>query len=453
MTRSVWGIAPGTVLADAIEVFDTTRWGTSFRIPIGQNLSSSSMFEYTSLLVMGSQDVTALTIDTDGNGTTDVTTTVNQGQSYQLNGGLFSNALVTANKPVAVNLLTGDVGSTYESRWFTIPPNIQWGSNYFAPVSTSSATYPANIFIYNPSQSSAITVTYETAGSTGSFSVAAKGTYRFVVPLNSGAHFHSTNGGQFLPVGTMDSSATGANQTYDWGYTLVPDTWLTTNLAVGWAPGTGGGCTSGTCNGSPVWITALEPTTIYVKYNGDVTTGPNTAPNGYKYDVAYAVTTFESKRIFDPDKDQTGLRVFTADGTLITGAWGEDPTAAGAGNPYLDVGYTIPPLPELVAHKDYGLVIDVDHNGIVDPGDTIEFTITVRNAGAVTLFGAIVSDTVPANSTYVTGTTKLDGIPVPDSGASLFPLDEGGIQTGLYLVGDDRSGYLPGQAQHFSAYF
>ena len=116
VTRSIWGIAPGTVLADAVEVFDTTRWGTSFRIPVGQNLSaaSSSMFEYTSLFVMASQDATTVTVDTDGNGVTDITTTINQGQTYYLNGGLSSNALVTSTKPVAVNLITGDIGSTYE---------------------------------------------------------------------------------------------------------------------------------------------------------------------------------------------------------------------------------------------------------------------------------------------------------------------------------------------------
>jgi uncharacterized repeat protein (TIGR01451 family) len=258
------------------------------------------------------------------------------------------------------------------------------------------------------------------------------------MPLNSGAHFWTTSGAPFLAVGTMDSSTTGANQTFDWGYTLIPESWLTTDMAVGWAPGTGGGCTSGTCNGSPVWVTALQPTTIYVKYDGNTSAGPNTAPNGLKYDVAYAVTAFESKRIFDPDKDQTGLRIFTADGTLITGAWGEDPTAASAGNPYLDVGYTVPPLPAVVADKTSGLAVDVNANGLVDPGDTLAFTITVRNAGAVTLFGAVISDTVPVHTTYVTGTTTLDGAPLPDDGATLIPLDEGGIQAGLFLVGDEK---------------
>jgi uncharacterized repeat protein (TIGR01451 family) len=443
VTRSLWGTAPGSVLADAIEVFDTTRWGASFRIPIGPNVTdSSSMFEHTAIFVMASADNTALAIDQDGNGTTDITTTINQGQSYYLAAGILANARIDASQPVQVNLVTGDIGSSYESRWFTVPPSVQWGSKYHAPVGASSVTYPANVFVYNPDQATALTVTHQTAAGTGAFVVPAKGVYRFAMPLNSGAYFYAGDGRPFLAVGAMDSTTNSANnQTFDWGYTLVPDEWLTTAFALGWAPGTGGGCTSGTCNGSPVWVTPVNATTIYVKYDGNVSTGPNTAPNGLKYDVAYAVSAFESKRIFDPDKDQTGMRVFTADGVLITGAWGEDPTAASAGNPYLDVGYAIPPLPEIVAQKDYA---DLDGDGIVEPGDTLAYTITVRNTGAVTIFsGAIVSDTVPLNTTYVPNSTVLynptnpGGAPVPDNGATAFPLDEGGLEVGTLLVGNE----------------
>ena len=295
-------------------------------------------------------------------------------------------------------------------------------------------TYPANVFNYNPDQASAITVNYQTKAGSGSFSVAAKGTYRYEMPLQSGAHFWTSSGAVFLAVGTMDSSTTGANQTYDWGYTLVPDNWLTTAFAVGWAPGTGDTPISG--NGSPVWVTAVRPTTIYVKYDGNVASGPNTAPNGLKYDVSYALGSFESKQVYDPDKNQTGMRVYTADGVLITGAWGEDPAKASAGTPYMDVGYTIPPLPQVVVSKEGGLRLDVGGNGQVDPGDTVAYKITVKNTGAVTLFGTVVSETLPLNTSYVTDSTTLNGIPVADSGLTRFPLDEGGINVGTLAVGN-----------------
>ena len=50
------------------------------------------------------------------------TVTLNRGESYLVNGGIRKGATVTASKPVQVQLLTGDIGANYESRWFTIPP-------------------------------------------------------------------------------------------------------------------------------------------------------------------------------------------------------------------------------------------------------------------------------------------------------------------------------------------
>ncbi|MFN8440445.1 MAG: SdrD B-like domain-containing protein [Caldilineaceae bacterium] len=439
MTKSAWALAPGTVLADAIEVVDTTRWGTDFRLPIGEDLNttSASMFEYVSLMVMAANDNTQVQIDTDGNGTVDLTQTLSQGQSYQVSsatvGDITSNARITSTKAVQVDLLTGDIGSTYESRWYNIPPLSQLGSSYYTPVGTTSATYPATVWLYNTSQTTAITINYETKAGTGNFSIPAKGTYRFAMPSLSGAHFYTPNGATFIAVGAMDSSTATASQTYDWGYTLVPDSSLTTALAVGWAPGT----TDLSGNGSPVWITAVKPTTIYIDYDGNPATGTSTAPNGAKYDISYPLSAFESKQIYDPDKNQTGMRIYTIDGVTITGAWGEDPSKASAGNPYMDVGYTIPPLPAPVVEKSATLLIDNNSNGKADPSDTLAYTITVKNLGVVTLFNTVVSDTAPSNTTYVTNTTKLNSGSISDNvaPASAFPLDEGGINIGNLIVG------------------
>ena len=106
IAKSAWATSPGTVLADAIEIVDTTRWGTAYKIPIGQNLSSSSMFEYASLLVMASADGTVVQIDKDGNGTVDITQTLNQGQSYQVNGGINSNASVGSSHLLTFMMFT-----------------------------------------------------------------------------------------------------------------------------------------------------------------------------------------------------------------------------------------------------------------------------------------------------------------------------------------------------------
>ena len=441
MARSVWyaNSNPGTMLADTSEVYDVSRWGVDYRLPIGEDLNSMStyMFEYVTLLVMASQNGTTVNIDKNGDGTVDVTTTLNQGDAYQLSsatvGDLTSNAQVTSTKPVQVDLMTGDIGSNYEQRWFTLLPTNQAGSSYYAPVGTVASSYPAAVFAYNPSQTTGITVNYQTQAGSGSFAVSAKGVYRFAMPTLSGAHFWTANSAPFMAVGandtTTNSGANTQNQTYDWGYTLVPETNLTTRLAVGRAPGTGD--LPPAANGSPVWVMAIKPTTIYADYDGNPATGPNTAPNGGKYDISYNVAALASQRIYDPDKDQTGMRVFTTDGTLITGAWGEDGSTAQAGNPFLDVGYTVPPLPEIVVVKSMTLVTDVNGNGLVNPGDTIEYKISITNRSVVKVLGIIVQDTVPTNSTYVANSTKVGSTIIPDdTSGTPIPIDGAGYNVG-----------------------
>ena len=73
VTRAGWGIAPGTVLASATEVYDTRRYGTSYKIPIGITTGSVQNFEYSSLHIIAAQDNTKVDVDVDGNGSIDQT--------------------------------------------------------------------------------------------------------------------------------------------------------------------------------------------------------------------------------------------------------------------------------------------------------------------------------------------------------------------------------------------
>ena len=85
--------------------------------------------------------------------------------------------------------------------------------------------------------------------------------------------------------------------------------------------------------------------------------------------------------------------------------------------------------PLLYAVKTAALENDLSSLGIVDPGDTLRYTITVYNNGNVPATVVELFDNVPVNSTYVADTTTLDGAPIgqPDSG--VFPL-EGRLQIG-----------------------
>ena len=73
-------------------------------------------------------------------------------------------------------------------------------------------------------------------------------------------------------------------------------------------------------------------------------------------------------------------------------------------------------------------------------GERLRYTITVRNTGTADATDAALRDSVPANTTYVAGTTSLNGAVVPDAPGGASPLDAGIlINTPL----NPAPGYMP----------
>jgi uncharacterized repeat protein (TIGR01451 family) len=193
-----------------------------------------------------------------------------------------------------------------------------------------------------------------------------------------------------------------------------------------------------------VYVAAETTTDIYVDYDGDPTTGPSLDPLGNRYDVVYAATpAFTSLPITDPDRDMTGARIYTVDGTKLTAAYGQDPAVAPRTNPALDLGITIVPSTALVVTKNVALVEDQNGDGFINPGDTIRWDITASDAGSLSLTNVVLADSMPLNTSYVAGSTQIDlgagPVPVPDDAsppaASAFPFDEGGLAIGTITPG------------------
>ena len=469
VTRAGWSSTPGTVLAGAVSTIDAGNAGKTFVLPIGQNtvtaatdVATSRLFEYTSVEIMATVDNTTITVDKDGNGTVDMTVTLNEGQTTMINGGIFAGAKITADKGISVNAIAGDVGSAYDNRWFTITPYEQWSNSYYAPVGTTLAADPAYVFLYNPDSTNAITVYYDNSTSTGNSITVAANTTKYVQMTGSAAHFYTTDPAKkFYAIGTVDSDAT-SHSTHDWSYSLVPESNLTTKFVAGWAPGVDNvtrSIASGDANGSPLWVTTTADTSLYIDSStvtvknsagtaitgvaGSVTNGVFTAGSGSVY--KYSVKALESYRLSDSDKDQSGLSVYTLDGTLLTGAWGEDPSIAGAGTPYLDMGYTLQPLPEYVFTKDSaeapngGNLSVSDGDGTIELGEQVQYTLTIMNRSVIDMFTPTIKDSwLPAGAVnYVVGSTRLtvydtDGTTVlnqftiADGGSGAFPLSGAG---------------------------
>ncbi len=91
-----------------------------------------------------------------------------------------------------------------------------------------------------------------------------------------------------------------------------------------------------------------------------------------------------------------------------------DPTTVVVGN-----------LPLVYALKTVQLTGDVNGNGYVDPGDTLQYTISLTNSGATPATGVLLTDAIPVNTTYVANSVSMNGAAVADSGPGVSPLTSG----------------------------
>ncbi len=119
----------------------------------------------------------------------------------------------------------------------------------------------------------------------------------------------------------------------------------------------------------------------------------------------------------------------------------DDPDTAVPDDPTRDV---VGALPLLYAHKTVQIYQDLFGTaGIVDPGDVLRYTIDISNTGAIPATGAVLTDAVPPNTTYVANSLRLNGAALaPDSG--ILPLI-----AGLSVQSSDNPGpgiVSPGQS-------
>jgi uncharacterized repeat protein (TIGR01451 family)/fimbrial isopeptide formation D2 family protein len=102
----------------------------------------------------------------------------------------------------------------------------------------------------------------------------------------------------------------------------------------------------------------------------------------------------------------------------------DDPATTTADDPTRNI---VGNFPLLNVQKTVAIQLDGNSNGIVDPLDTLRYTITVSNLAAIPATGVMFTDLVPANTTYVADTVTLNGAPTgqPDGGVSPLILGVG----------------------------
>ncbi|WP_237062503.1 hypothetical protein, partial [Microbulbifer zhoushanensis] len=117
----------------------------------------------------------------------------------------------------------------------------------------------------------------------------------------------------------------------------------------------------------------------------------------------------------------------------------DDPDTDAPLDPTIDI---VGDVPLLVVQKTVAIQEDNLTAGIVDPGDSLRYTIIVNNIGGVDATEAELTDLIPANTTYVAGSTTLNGIAVSDNGGG-----EERLSAGLPISSDNLTPPLPGAAE------
>ena len=386
-------------------VSSTLEYGYSFTVPVGQNFNSRD-FMYSSLFIRASENNTIINIDKDNNGTLETTDTLSEGEIFHLNGAVLTGAVVTASAPIGCDLHFGG-NDSYSSRDIPLYPASWYSHTYYSPVpTTGSATNPADtavVMLYN-SLNSSLSINWSSGiPSSGTIIIPAKSAVRFPLAKTqtAGYKFVNPTGESFTALEIIDSYTPGgggnSGSTFDWSFNLIADSRLTDFSTIAWAPGS----TDGTRNDNPVWVTPAANTTIYVKYDGNIVSGGSLSPCGFRYDVSYAVNALNFRRILDAgDNDQSGLSVYTCDGTKIAAVYGEDPNTALTANPSWDVGSTLQPFCKgklVFANDDYAttlvnqpvtiavLINDFGFQSTIDPLTVVNFGLLQPKNGTVSI--------------------------------------------------------------------
>jgi|GEM_PF-1775520 len=403
---------PGILYAGAWELYPTSRWGTEYVAPVGEDLAGQRPgFQVVGLSVQAALDNTPIEIDLDGNGTVDQTVTLNQGQSFALTQGVTTGTIVrsTNGQPIQVHLFTANPAENYEARAYTLIPVTQWTTDYLAPRSSDG-----DYWLYNPNNTTLV-VTVQMSMTMATLNIPPKTTVPFSnngapMGMNNATGIHFTSTAPFYGIAALDDL-----YRQDWGYALLPVANLSTQDLVGWGPGNEKPIPDG--DQSRVYVTALTTTTLTVRYSDGSTTNVLVGP-------------LQEVPITATNHIMTGAFLYTIDKTPFVSVWGQD-AGADIAAPSIDVGTGIVPLPALAIQKSVALITDADGTGTITWGDIVEFKITAYNNTAVDIFDGTIEDNLPVNLTYIPGTSTVNGVSIPDGGATPFPFDEGGYNVGV----------------------
>ncbi|MBI5848187.1 MAG: DUF11 domain-containing protein [Nitrospirae bacterium] len=417
VVRASWIQATGVEnQAVAWEIYPVQPQLTTYVIPFGEDLGASLPdFSRVFVFVQATENNTVVTFDFNGDGTkdtfcTDITRTactpgtqitLSKGQSFLLDNWALSpqaapynkvhtGMVITGTETLQVKFVAGQerTPTGWMARGFSAFPRGFWTKDYYAPVDNELVN--TDYYLYNPN-TAAITVTWETRTTTGSLSIPAGQTvsYRTLagdVPTGSGIYFKGSD--VFWGVGSVDAG----NYYYEWGFSLLPSTMMYNEHYLGWAPDclpVAAGCT----NNGVFLVPAQDYTTIFVDVDNNGTV-----------DQTYTLNRLQTQYITAPSGNLSMAHIW-ATGPFSM-AYGQKGNTTYPQVPAMDLGYVSLPATDFISAV---LTVQKSASPQVVPtasGSVATFTITASSQ-KYTVDNITVTDTLPPNWQYVTGSTTI----------------------------------------------
>ena len=129
---------------------------------------------------------------------------LSEGETFVWNGDLNLGDRITTSRDAQVQLITGDIGANYESRWYTMQPDTNLSNAYVAPTSTPDGRATV-IFMHN-SNPGTITVDIELRDEPDQSVVIPAGeTGTFEIPNLKVARLNSQGGENFFALAAIDA--------------------------------------------------------------------------------------------------------------------------------------------------------------------------------------------------------------------------------------------------------
>lgn len=163
---------------------------------------------------------------------------------------------------------------------------------------------------------------------------------------------------------------------------------------------------------NPGWSCAEQPArTVTCVYSGDaLSTNPQTDPP------------------LDPNEVQAVVLRVNVPGTLGDATNTAVVETPGDANPANNTATLSTRVTDTITATKAAALVDANNDGAANPGEAINYNINIANVSSIPTTNTVFSDPIPAGTTYVPGTTTLNGVAVPDAAGNQMPFAGNGSQ-------------------------